>query len=170
MVMDRVGRVKRIVISITLCVLLIPILLNFVPIKFAIKLEDAQQKLKVGNYICVTESKYVLDTGWIAKTNTNTHLEENIAVKVSLNSPNKYLDDKEFDFKWFEIENKFLLVGEVGRLEKNKETNVLYVDLNVKKWEILYPVSRASFRKYFTPKGYLSIYDYDLKKILKTVW
>lgn len=170
MALNKGRRVKRIVITITLCILIIPILLNFVPIKFAIKPEDAQQKLIAGNFICVTESKYVLDTGWIAHTNINTHLEENIAVKVSLNSPDKYLDDREFDLKWFEVENRFVLIGEVGRFERNKETNVLYADLDVDKWEIIYPISRASFRRYFTPKGYLSIYDYDLKKILRTLW
>lgn len=137
MALNKVRRVKRIVTSITLCILIIPVLLNFVPIKFAIKSEDAQQKLKTGNYICVTESKYVLDTGWIANRNMNIHLEENIAVKVSLNSPDNYLYDKEFDFKWFEVENRFLLMGEVGRFEKNKETNVLYADLDVDKWEIV---------------------------------
>ncbi|MEQ7052419.1 hypothetical protein ABN764_17395 [Paenibacillaceae sp. P-4] len=170
MVLDKFRGVKRVVFSITLSVLTISILLNFIPIKFAVKLEDAQQKLEAGNYICVTESKYVLETGWIAKTDTNSHLEEDLAVMVFRNSPNKYLANKEFDFNWFEVENRFLLIGEVEHFKEDKETNVLYADLNVDKWEIVYPIRRASFRNYFTPNSYLSIYDYDLIKLIRAIW
>ncbi|WP_042164131.1 hypothetical protein [Paenibacillus gorillae] len=169
MLSDKVGRVKRAAFSITLSVLLIAILLNFVPIKFAVKLEDAQLKLEAGNYICVTESKYVLDTGWIAKTNINSNLEENIAVKVFRNNPNKYLSNREFDFNWFEVENSFLFIGEVEHVERSRETNVLYANLDVDKWEIVHPIKRASIRKYITPKNYLSIYDYDLIKSIRTI-
>ncbi|USB34367.1 hypothetical protein [Paenibacillus sp. YPG26] len=160
--------VKRI-FSIMLYIILIAILVNFVPVKFAVKLEDAQKQLEVGKYICVTESKYVFETGWIAKKKINKHLKETLAVKVSRNSPDKYLSNSQFDFKWFEIENRFLLTGEVGNYERNKDTNVLYADLDVDKWEVIYPINRASFRKYFTPPGYLTIYDYDLIKVIKTL-
>ncbi|WP_310832778.1 hypothetical protein [Paenibacillus pedocola] len=119
--------------------------MNFIPIKFAIQLDEAQKTLKKGRYICVTESKYVLDTGWSAKTSINTHLERDLAVRVSMNSPNKYLSDKEFDFKWYELANEFLLSGRVERYEEDSSTNVLYADLEVDKWNIIYPIKRTTY-------------------------
>ncbi|WP_379155570.1 hypothetical protein [Paenibacillus sp. sgz5001063] len=171
MVLKLVRRVKRTIYLCVLFLIVILILLNFIPIKFAVNLDDAQQILKAGSYICVTESKYVDDTGWIAKTDINSHLEKNLAVRVSGNSPNKYLSEKEFDFKRFEVENRFLLIGKVGRFEEDKELEtVLYANLNVDKWKLLYPIKRASYRQYFTPKSYLNIYDYDLRKVIQTIW
>ncbi|WP_338552540.1 hypothetical protein [Paenibacillus sp. KS-LC4] len=169
MMLKKVGSVKRIVISLSLFVVIAPVLMNFIPIKFAVKLVEAQQRQNTGEYICVTEAKYVLDTGWIAKTNINSHLKENLAVRVSRNSPNKFLSEKEFDFGWYELENRFLLIGNVESFEKDKETKVRYANLNVDEWEIVYPIKRASFRKYFTPNSYLNIYDYDLIKVITSV-
>ncbi|AIQ14542.1 hypothetical protein [Paenibacillus durus] len=171
MVLGIVGRVKRTIFTFALIVIVTPIVLNFIPIKFAVKLDDAQQNLEFGRYICVTESKYVDDTGWIAKTDINSHLEKDLAVRMSGNSPNKYLSEKEFDFKWFEVENRFLLIGKVERFEEDKELEtILYANLNVDKWKIVYPIRRASIRQYITPKSYLNIYDYDLRKVIKTIW
>jgi hypothetical protein len=132
--------VKRILLLLLLIVVVIPILLNFIPIKFAVKLDKAQKKFEAGRYICVTESKYVLDTGWIAKTDLNSHLEDDLAVIVSGNSPNKYLSEKAFDFKWFEVENRYLLIGEVERFWEDMKTYTSYVNLNVDKWEVVYPI------------------------------
>lgn len=163
--------VKRILLLLVLIVAVIPILLNFIPIKFAVKLDNAQKKLEAGRYICVTESKYVDDTEWIAKTDINLHLEKDLAVRVSGNSPNKYLSKKEFDFKKFEVENSFLLIGNAERFEEKKDLEtILYTNLYVDKWEVVYPIRRASIRQYFTPKSYLNIYDYDLREIIKKIW
>lgn len=87
-----------------------------------------------------------------------------------MNSPNKYLSDKEFDFKWYELENEFLLSGRVERYEEDSSTNVLYADLEVDKWNITYPIKRTTIRNYFTPKSYLNIYDIDLTKVIHTIW
>ncbi len=62
-----------------------------------------------------------------------------------MNSPNKYLSDKEFDFKWYELANEFLLSGRVERYEEDSSTNVLYADLEVDKWNIIYPIKRTTY-------------------------
>ncbi|MBY9079010.1 hypothetical protein KIH86_25825 [Paenibacillus sp. HN-1] len=166
---------KRIAILLgvfTLFVVLTPILLNFIPIKFAVKLEDAQQNVETGTYICVTESKYVVDTGWIAEATINPHIAEDLPVRVSGDSPSNYLSEQDFELRRFEVENRFLLIGKVDRFEKDTEygTDLMYANLNVDKWDIIYPINRASIRQYITPKSYLNIYDYDLKKVIKTIW
>ncbi|AIQ62604.1 hypothetical protein PSTEL_05290 [Paenibacillus stellifer] len=118
---------KRIAILLgvfTLFVVLTPILLNFIPIKFAVKLENVQQNVETGKYICVTESKYVVDTGWIAEVTINPHIVKDLPVRVSGDSPNNYLSEKDFDLN---------------------------------KWDIIYPINRASIRQYITPKSYLNI-------------
>ncbi|MNI82993.1 hypothetical protein D3C73_1397610 [compost metagenome] len=114
----------------------------------------------------------MVDTGWIAEATINPHIIEDLPVRVSGDSPNNYLSEKDFELKWFEVENRFLLVGKVDRFEKDTEygTDFIYANLNVNKWDIIYPINRASIRQYITPKSYLNIYDYDLKKVIKTIW
>ncbi|WEK55956.1 MAG: hypothetical protein P0Y55_07895 [Candidatus Cohnella colombiensis] len=164
-----IGGVRRIVITIILFVLAITILLNFIPIKFAIKLEDAQQKLEAGRYICVADykSKVAYQSEWFASTRFNSHLEGWLVLRLTGNSPNRYLSEK--DFESFEVDNKFLLNGNVERIEKITP-EVLDTHLNVDDWEIVYPIERASFRKHFTPRSYLNIYDYDMIKLIRSLW
>lgn len=162
--------IRKRVTKIIFLVIFIPILLNFIPVKFAVKLEDAQQNLGRGRYICVTESKYVHDTGWIAKTSFNSHLDRDLAVRLNGSSTLNYLSEKEFDLKWFETENQYLLIGKVERFEEDKDIKVLYADLNVESWKIVYPINRTSYRKYFTPKSYLNIYDFDLRKMISSIF
>lgn len=88
-------------------------------------------------------------------------------MRFSGESPNNYLSEKEFES--FDSENRFLLIGKVERFEDDEDGHFLNSYLNVDKWIIIYPIERTFIRKYFTPKSYLNIYDYDLRKVIKTM-
>lgn len=150
-------------------IIIIAISLNFIPIKFAVNLDDAKKNLKDGTYICET-NRVSLDTGWYADNELNKHLIGGLAIKVFGKNPEKFLSEKTFDFKWYELYNQYLLIGDIGNFKEDKDTKVVFADLNVKKWQIIYPIRRESFRQYFTPKGYLTVYDYDWIKVIKSLW
>lgn len=163
---ENVQKIKLLI----LCILIILIGLDFVPIKFAVKLDDVKKNLDVGKYICSTEAKYSEYTGLIAKVSSNQHIDQNICVIASGNSPDEILSEKTFDFEWFEVENIFLLDGKVEKFEEDKRTNSLYADLYVDNWKVIYPIKRATFRQYYAPKTYLTIYDFDWLKVIKLLF
>ena len=160
--------VKKVVIVI-ISVIIIAILLDFIPVKFAVKLDDAKKNLKDGRYICET-NPVTLDIGWYADMKLNQNLDDDLCVRALGDSPNNFLSEKTFDFKWYELYNIFLLVGKAEHFVEDKKTNNISVDLDVKKWDIIYPIKRASFRQYYAPKGYLTVYDYDWLKLIKSLW
>ncbi|CAM4480429.1 hypothetical protein [Paenibacillus typhae] len=150
---------------------LILVILLMIPVKFAVGLDEAQQNLDAGSYICVADykSKVATNTEWYAASHFNPHLDGTLEVYVSGNSPTHYLSKKEFES--FDIDNLFLLTGKVDRFEKDKESYFLKADLNVDKWEIIYPIRReGSFFKYLMSPKYLNIYDFDLKKVVHSMW
>lgn len=165
---------KKIVIicaAVLSAVPLILVLLLIIPVKFAVELDEAQQNLDTGSYICVADykSKVATNTEWYAASHHNTHLDGILEMYVSGNSPTHYLSKREFES--FDIDNLFLLTGKVDRFEKDEETYFLKADLNVDKWEIIYPIRReGSFIKYFMSPKYLYIYDFDLKKGVSSIW
>ncbi|WP_310832776.1 hypothetical protein [Paenibacillus pedocola] len=167
---NKASTVMKIIISFTLVVIIVPLLLNFIPIRLAIELDDAQQNLGIGRYICITDykEKVAVDTEWFAQADNNSHLDRTSAVRVSGDSPDRYLSEKEFGS--FDSENTFLLIGNIDRFEEDKGGYFLNSYLNVDKWKIIYPIERESIRKYFTSKSYLNIYDFDLMKIMKNLW
>lgn len=143
-------------------------LLDFIPVKFAITKENAKIKLRDGNYICNTEPKIAPPIRWIARTKSNPYLNDDLYLRLTGNSPNNILSPKDYDVdKWYEVDNAFLLIGNTVKSEKHQETKHMIVDLNVNEWEIVYPINRASTRKFYVPKNYLTIYDFDWFKVLK---
>ncbi|MDF9845073.1 MULTISPECIES: hypothetical protein [unclassified Paenibacillus] len=150
---------------------LILVLLLMIPVKFAVGLDEALQNLDAGSYICVADykSKVATNTEWYAGSHFNPHLDETLEVYASGNSPTNYLSKREFES--FDIDNLFLLTGKVDRFEKDEETYFLRARLNVDNWEIIYPIRReGSFFKYLMSPKYLNIYDFDLKKVVRSMW
>lgn len=134
---------KKVVIS-GFNLLIILILLDFVPVKFAVTIDDAKKNLKDGTYICNIESKIVPETGWVAKKSLNKHLDKRFSVRVFGCSPNIILSEKNFQLsEFFEVENSFLLVGEVEKIEQDQGTKVLFADFYVNEWDIIYPIKRG---------------------------
>lgn len=157
-------------IKVILVLMPLLLVLDFVPLKFAIKVEDAKKNLKDGYYICET-NLVKPDVGWYASMRWNPHIDDGLCVKAIGNTPNSILSEKEFDFKWYELYNKFLLNGK-GKLYEERRTNIYSADLelDVNIWDIIYPIKRASFRQYYAPKSYLTVYDYDWCKIIESIW
>ncbi len=87
------------------------------------------------------------------------------------NSPDRLLSKKDFDkVKLFlmpaDNKNKFLIYYDERILMKDNETFPIY-KIESKSWDILYPVHRASFRRLYAPKSYLTIYDFNWINVIK---
>lgn len=147
------------------------IILDFIPIKFAININDAKANLNNEYFVCINESKIHIDIPWNATRQLNKHLENDLLIRVFGNSPYNILSSKDFKIvAWSEIRNLYFLNGKIERLEKEDKTLNLIADLKVNNWDIIYPIDRASFRKYYASKSYLTIYDFDWIKVIKSVW
>ena len=124
------------------------ILLDFVPIKFAVR---ESQDCKSDLYLC----KYTQVTGgnW-EDINHGIFIDELKGNSFYTCLRDIYLTD------YIEPSgNLYLMEGKL--IEKNTDE----FDLDVKKWDIIYPISRKSYRVIYAPKGYLTIYDYDWYKL-----
>ncbi len=164
-------KVIKKMIMIVFLLLTMLIILDFIPVKFAISIDDTKMNLKEGDYICINESKIHLEIPWIAIKRFNKHLDHDFLVRVYGNSPYGTLSAKEFEvLPISDISNVYLLNGEVKRFEKEENSNILIADLYVNKWQIIYPINRASFRQFYAPKSYLTVYDYDWIKVIKSMW
>lgn len=152
--------------TIIISVVITAILLNFIPIQFAVKLDDAKKELKKDSYICET---YTSEIGWIARFESMDQPKFCDCFKATGSCPEKYLSWETFDFKWYEVYNRFVLVGDPRNFNENKETGVMSADLNVREWQIIYPIKRATIIQELRPKGYLVVYDYDWIKIIKSL-
>lgn len=164
---------------IMLIIIIILIVFDYVPVKFAISIDNAQRELRSGSYICET-NPVAIDTsiktfsviGWyiIPQINNNSKFS-GCGARLLQKSPENILLQKTFDFKNYEhAYNRFLINGNIKKIEENKKSNFSVVDLNVSSWEIIYPIERASFRRFYVPDNYLTIYDYDWIKIIKSIF
>lgn len=133
---------------------IIIIALDFIPVKFAVSLSN--ELYKEGIYICSHEQ--VTGGNWRVE---NYEEEQLYFEYLKGNSPFNFLSEI---FCTDHIErsgNIYLLSGTIETRE-----NQIY-DLQVDEWDIAYPISRKSIRMLYVPKNYLTIYDYNLIKIIK---
>lgn len=138
-------------------------MLNYIPIKFAVKSE--REKVYTECLVCRTEPK-LGNVKWVAYAEENAGvLDRDILFNLSGNEPNKFLSSFDFDVnQWHtiktlgfpkELKNVFLIY-----YESSIESIKLEKKCDVVKWDIVYPIQRASWRRFVTPKSYLSIYDF----------
>lgn len=131
------------------------VLLDFIPVKFAVNIKEVDKNA----FVC----SYTQSTGadlYAAKSDNVSKKEDVYFESLSGNLPYKYLS-KEYTADYIEPSgNRYVLYS------TQKTDN--YDELNVKKWDIKYPVLRKSMRSVYAPRAYLTIYDFDLVKVLKS--
>lgn len=142
------------------------IALDFIPIKFA----KAKGYIGLQNreYYCNTEPKIDGKHKWIAKKELNPNLNKDMFLTIYGNNPNNILSEKNFDIiKWYELDNGFIFTGELVINDEDIYHQYYISTIYIESWDIVYPIRRASFRRYYAPKGYLTFYDFDWGKIIK---
>ena len=97
------------------------------------------------------------------KKEDNLELSDDILLKLTENNPHNILSLKDFDVKLYQnmTYNKFLVSGKCINIY---ESNYTVVELSGSRWDILTPIKRLSFRRFYAPKSYLTIYDFDWSK------
>lgn len=155
---------KKLLVIIRVVSMTIFVIFNYIPIKFAVKgVHNDNNAL-----YCITEPKLGPNRQkWVAYKSKNSGLEHDLIFEINGNDPDGVLSDLWFDVKsWHKVGRKFSTYGlgnafiiyYTNDLDDVLNNNILYA----KEWDIVYPINRAGWRRFVTPKAYLSIYDFSL--------
>ena len=163
-------RVKRTLRGVGILIILL-LLITFLPIKFAARIEN----LDDASYIYVSEPKKHLGYPWLRYTVYPTsdsfgNINEQYCI-VKGNSPLRQLSKRWFagyiDEKWSaflddEGYNRFVFDGEVTDITvPDQDGGDLYgIQINVAKWDIVYPIRRHGAWGKIAPRSYLTIMDF----------
>ena len=162
-------------IMILLFILAVLFLLDFVPVKFAQIVGSPYNENRIVddlNHIDIIAT-YSKKTGdfeypWEAYFKQDSEISI-IRFKVIGNIPYDILNRKDFyhnNTEW-KIDISFMLKGELQIINETECTG----EFNISSWEMVNPIRRNSLRKYYAPKTYLTIYDFDwiavIKKLIK---
>ncbi len=168
----------KIVIFAILILVAVFFILEFIPIRLAVKKENISYNnsvvLEVDSYqtfICRAEPKLTSDTSvrWIAEKQDNPHLDKNVYLVLTGNIPHKLLSDKDYDVNLNQntTNNKFVVSGVCVSVDVSDVYTYNIVRLNVEDWDIVSPIKRLSFRRFYAPKSYLTIYDFNWSEFFK---
>ena len=83
------------------------------------------------------------------------------------------MNEKEFDYVFMEWKNdrpnRFVIYYDEKIAVENNSGKSEY-NIVSKGWDILAPIQRLSFRKYYAPKNYLTIYDFNWINVIKDLF
>ena len=152
-----------------LYIILLVISFDFIPVKFCINDKGI-------DYVFVSKPK-MGDTEWGKFPYINGQLyndyENYEAYIVRGNNPNNVLSKRDFDWITIDVKdyepNMFVIYFDNKAIAHNSISAPTY-EITSKKWDIIYPVNRISFRRYYVPKNYLTIYDYNWLEIIKNIF
>ncbi len=136
-----------------LLIVMVLIIIDFVPIKYAKNYDNQEHGVDNNYYVCYQDKKLKFpDKKWV------TILDDIFYLQFTGNYPSKVLSEQVLD-------NRFVVKG---TLTKNQsETQGQQANLLSDNWDILYPIERNGIRKHFSPAKYLTIYDYDWLKVIE---
>lgn len=147
-----------------ICVLVL-ILLDFIPIKFAVK--NYENKT-----VFINEPK-LGDVEWaeLEYENNKFNYDSMIGYIIEGKAPDKTLNKKDFDkidlyLMDGDNTNKFFVYYDEKKLINDSESFPVY-KIVAKNWDILYPIHRTSLRRLYAPKKYLTLYDFNLINLIK---
>ena len=160
------------IINIVFKVAVVCVILNYIPIKVAIKTEKIkEQRYNYEFYVC--ESCVVTGAFYCASVDDNENLREpKYFFKLIGKSPENVLSDKlliNYEEMW--SGNKFLVIGtSYSEYEITGQVNSVNDDyFYTQDWEIVYPVRRYSILgDLLGPKRFLNIYDFNWFKVIKS--
>lgn len=140
--------------------------LDFLPVKLAKRNTEAEN-------VFVNSPKLGNNVEWFSCAYKN---DGNIIGEYVImgNSPNNVLAKKDFDKTALYLMqgdklNKFIMTYEKINTVSDEGTIPIY-EISVSDWEIVYPIHRASFRKYYAPKDRLTVYDYNWLNVIKQLF
>lgn len=133
--------------------------LNFIPIKWAVRMPLHVEDSYVCSYTTAT------DGNWYASIEDNPHLHKALYINVNVPETSNFLMLKEIADcrKGIPINNKYVFYGEIEQREAAEDT--FFNQLQPSNWDIVYPVRRDSIRNFIAPRSYLTVYDYDWGKV-----
>lgn len=156
---------RKIVIGVIGIVFLI--LLDFIPIKFAIKDVDSKT-------VFINEPK-LGSVEWAEVKYENNEFDYDYMIGYVMNgkSPDEVLNKKDFDKSDLYLmhgdnTNKFLIYYDEKISMSDYESFPVY-KIVATDWDILYPVHRYSLRRLYAPKHYLTLYDFNWINVIKEI-
>ena len=165
---------KKIFILIGITVLLFA--LDFVPVKFAKK--DTDVIIDNEKYVFCYEPKTsgLHSINWVACGYKEGKEDFDLPwFEVIIDGYDPYDSLSNFDFDPIDLynhnklqRNRFVLRGEMNVSRGDLIKNV--IDIESEGWDILYPVNRLSFRRFYVPANYLTVYDFDWIKVIKSIF
>ena len=139
-------------------IVILPIIMNFIPLKFAVKREA---NIKNGSYLC----SYVQTTGedLYARSEDNG-IDDDIFFEHFYGKKPYDILSKDFSTDYIEpTGNKYFLTGKINYDSEG-------YSLAIQDWDIAYPVIRKGLNIIFRPREYLNIYDYNWIAVIKYYW
>ena len=148
--------------------------LDFIPVKYAKK--DAYTIIDGQEYVFCYEPKTngsnIVD--WVAY-GYNDEIDYDITpLQASVIGKNPYDCFTKRDFEPIKLynraapddSNKYILYGDIQKvIGSDEQISELIID--VKDWDIIYPVNRLSIRRHYVPKNYLTVYDYNWINVIR---
>ena len=143
--------------------------LDFLPVKLAKRNAETET-------VFVNSPKLGDNIEWYSCDYKNGKTNEDIIGEyiITGNSPNNVLVKRDFDKTALYLMqgdnlNKFIMTYEKINMVSDEGTIPIY-EISVSDWEIVYPIHRASFRKYYSPKDMLTVYDYNWLNVIKQLF
>lgn len=137
------------------------LLLDFIPIKFAKKDEFS--------VVFVNQPKLGSGVEWATYDESDNNYTAGYIIDGM--APDRVLRKGDFDKTRLFLNqdssiNKFVIYYDEEPILLETEMWSTY-RITAKDWDIIYPINRASFRKYYTSKSYLTVYDYNWFSLVK---
>ena len=158
---------KRKVMIGGICVFIL-ILLDFIPVKFAV--QDNKNKT-----VFINEPK-LEDVEWaeLEYEDNKFNYDSMIGYIIDGKAPDRMLNKKDFDKSDLYLmhgdnTNKFLIYYDERKSINDSESFPVY-KIVANDWEILYPIHRASLRRLYASKKYLTLYDFNLINLIKEIF
>ena len=156
-------------VMVIILIIIVLIVLDFVPVKFAKKIDV----LNIDESIIICQANF--KTGISGYDWATTDYQSVVQFTENSKSPFDVLSKR--DFEMFEVfrktDMKFAfygnLVDEKTVTDERTETSGRLKIFDATNWDVIYPIERKnSFRGAYAPKGYLTVYDYDWLKVIKS--
>lgn len=146
-------------IKLVLTLILIVVILDYIPVKFAQRVEQMSDDAYICSYTTAT------DGNWEASEEENPQLSENKYLNLNSKTLFYCLNEIRNVSRGEPILNKYIFKGNAEPHYINDSVSVDW--LEDYKWAIVYPIKRSSIRDIIAPKSYLTIYDFDWGCVMK---
>ena len=155
---------KMRIVKIGIICIFVLILLDFIPIRFAVK-------NNVSETVFITQPK-LGNAEWveIELDGNKLNYSSMTGYIIEGSAPDKMLNQRDFDKVSLHLMrgdniNRFIIHYDEKEVLNDNEVFPIYKTSAID-WEILYPIHRASFRRFYASKEYLTIYDFNLINLI----